>query len=122
MGKKKELLFRLTKKDFKIQTFRSGGKGGQHQNTTNSGCRIIHKESGAVGEARDRRSFHKNKKIAFERLVKSKEFKKWHKIKVGYALQGIQDFEKKIEEEVDEWMKPKYLKIETYKPIGKGGE
>ena len=121
MGKK-ELLFTLTKKDFEIQTFRSGGKGGQHQNTTDSGVRIIHPESGAVGEARDTRSYHKNKKLAFKRLVKSKKFKKWHKIKSGYALMGIQNFKEKIEKEVDEWMKPENLKIETYKPIGKKGE
>jgi protein subunit release factor B len=37
---KKEKLFSITKKDFKIQTFRSGGKGGQHQNKTNSGVAI----------------------------------------------------------------------------------
>ena len=30
--KKWEPLFTLTKKDFEMQTFRSGGKGGQHQN------------------------------------------------------------------------------------------
>lgn len=49
----KELLFSLTKKDFRIETFRSGGKGGQHQNKTDSGVRIVHLESGAVGESRE---------------------------------------------------------------------
>ena len=115
---KKELLFSLTKKDFEIQTFRSGGKGGQHQNKTNSGCRIIHRESGAIGVSRDSRSFHQNKKLAFERLVKSKEFKSWHRIKAGYALQGIEDFKKEIEKQVKNTMKPKNLKVEYYSPIG----
>ena len=45
----RELLFSLTKNDFELQFFRAGGKGGQKQNKTSSGCRIIHKESGAVG-------------------------------------------------------------------------
>ena len=115
---KKELLFSLTKKDFEVQTFRSGGKGGQKQNKTSSGCRIIHKESGAVGEARDSRSFHQNRKLAFGRLTKSKKFKKWHKIKVGYALQGIENHKKKIKEQVDNMTKEENLKIETYTPIG----
>ena len=108
----------MTKKDFKIQTFRSGGKGGQHQNKTNSGCRIIHKGSKAVGEARDSRHFNQNKKLAFERLVKSKEFKSWHRIKVSYALQGIENFEKEIERQVKNTMKPENLKVEYYSPIG----
>ena len=56
----KELLFTIRKKDFEIQTFRSGGKGGQHQNKTDSGVRIIHKASGAVGESRNDKSQHRN--------------------------------------------------------------
>ena len=73
----KELLFSVTKKDLVVQTFRAGGKGGQHQNSTDSGVRIIHKDSGAVGESREERSQHQNKKIAFKRLVKSQKFKTW---------------------------------------------
>jgi protein subunit release factor B len=38
----KELLFSLTKKDFRIDTFRAGGKGGQKQNKTSSGVRVTH--------------------------------------------------------------------------------
>jgi len=52
----KNKLLNLNRKDFEIQTFRSGGKGGQHQNTTDSGVRIVHKESGAIGESRNYRS------------------------------------------------------------------
>lgn len=118
MRKKKDLLYRLTKKNFEIQTFRSGGKGGQHQNKTNSGVRIIHKESGAVGESRESRHQHINKKLAFERMYKSKEFQQWHKKKVGYALQGIENMKKEIEEKVKNMMKEENLKIETYTPIG----
>lgn len=41
----KELLFSITKKDFKVDTFRCGGKGGQNQNKVESGARITHLEN-----------------------------------------------------------------------------
>lgn len=115
MRKKKELLFSLTKKDFIVETFKSGGKGGQHQNKTDSGVRIKHPESGAVGESRETRSQANNKKIAFERLKNTKEFKKWYKIKTSYALKGIEDYNKQIEKQIDNLMNPKNLKIEIRK-------
>lgn len=67
--KERELLFSVTKKDFRIYTFRAGGKGGQKQNKTSSGVRFTHIESGAVGESREERSQHRNKEIAFKRCV-----------------------------------------------------
>ena len=51
----RELLFSVTKKDLRIDTFRAGGKGGQNQNKRNTGVRVTHPDSGAVGEARDQR-------------------------------------------------------------------
>jgi peptide chain release factor 1 len=65
----RELLFSITKDDFDVQTFRCGGCGGQNRDKVESGVRIIHRESGAVGECRETRDQHKNKKIAFKRLV-----------------------------------------------------
>ena len=88
----KELLFSLTKKDFRVDTFRSGGKGGQYQNVT---------DSGAVGESRDERSQHQNKKKALERLVASKTFQVWHK-KKAFEMMGIIKTKEQIEKEVDE--------------------
>lgn len=58
MNKEKTLLFSLTKKDFTIQTFCTGGKGGQHRNAKQNGVRIIHPASGAVAEHRDGRDQH----------------------------------------------------------------
>ena len=103
----RELLFTVTKKDFKVQTFRSGGKGGQHQNKTDSGVRIIHGESGARGECRNHRQQYQNKKEALRRLTDSKKFKIWINTKVHEIIEG-----KKIEEKVEEQMIPENLKVE----------
>lgn len=105
---KRELLFSITKKDFRVDTFRSGGKGGQYQNTTDSGVRIVHVESGAVGESREERSQPQNKKKALQRLVESPIFKTWHKRKVAEILRNLTS----IEDEVERQMSPENLKIE----------
>jgi protein subunit release factor B len=104
----KELLFSVTKADFDFQTFRSGGKGGQNQNKVESGVRIIHHASGAVGESRTERSQHQNKKYAFQRLVKSDKFQKWLKIRCSEAVGRKIN----IEEEVKKMLHPKFLKVE----------
>ena len=109
----KELLFSLGKKDFRIDTFRSGGKGGQHQNKTNSGVRITHPESGAVGESREERSQLQNKKKAFERLVETKEFKIWHRLKCAAVIQGQDEINKMIEQKIEACLKPEFIITET---------
>lgn len=107
----RELLFSVTRKDFEIETFRVGGKGGQHQNKTESGVRIVHKDSGAVGEARDSRSQHINKKEAFNRLVSSPKFKLWIKKRINEELNKTLT-EQEVQKLVDDMMKPENLKIE----------
>lgn len=52
----------------RVETFRSGGPGGQHQNTTESGVRLVHLPTGARATARDERSQHRNRTLALERL------------------------------------------------------
>lgn len=108
--KEKKLLFSLTKKDFEIQTFRCGGKGGQNVNKVESGVRIIHTESGARGESRTHREQHKNKVEAFKRLTQSEKFLKWHKIEVARRLGQLRD----IDRIVNEMMRDENLKIETF--------
>lgn len=51
-----------------VETFRAGGPGGQHQNVTDSGVRLRHRESGVVVTSRARRSQHLNKKECLRRL------------------------------------------------------
>jgi len=109
--KKRTLLFSVTKKDFEIQTFRAGGPGGQHQNKTDSAVRIIHKESGAVAVARDSRSQHTNRKLAFRRLVNSKKFQLWIKRK---SIE-IETDKEAIKKKVEEMMKPENIKVEVLK-------
>lgn len=94
--KKRELLFSVTRKDFRRDTFRAGGKGGQKQNKTDSGVRFTHIESGAVGESREERSQHQNEKIAFRRCVESPKFQSWHKRKVAELTLDRQTLEKRI--------------------------
>lgn len=65
----RQLMFSVTIKDCEVQTFRSGGKGGQNQNKRDTGVRIIHHPSGARGEARDERSQLQNKRLAFTRMA-----------------------------------------------------
>ena len=57
----------------RVETFRAGGKGGQHQNTTESGVRLIHLPTDVRVTARNERSQHRNKTLALERLRRKLE-------------------------------------------------
>lgn len=108
MSNRSTPLFSITKKDFRVEYFRAGKKGGQKQDKTSSACRITHLQSGAVGECRSHRSQHQNRKAALERLVVSSPFKKWLRMECAAREQGYQN----IEARIDELMEEKNLKIE----------
>ena len=55
-------------RDVTFDTFRAGGPGGQHQNTTDSAVRATHRPTGLSAVAREERSQHRNKALALERL------------------------------------------------------
>lgn len=110
----RELLFSITKKDFRIDTFRSGGKGGQNQNSRDTGVRIVHLDSGAVGESRSQRTQGLNKKLAFKHLLANEIFKKWYRVECARRLGQVLE----IEDSVDSLLNPKNLKVEVKTKTG----
>lgn len=101
--------FSVTIKDCEVQTFRSGGAGGQNQNKVSSGVRIIHHPSGARGECRETRDQLQNKRRAFVKMAQSPKFKLWVNRQLFFAG-------KSPEEIVAEQMISENLKIE-YMPF-----
>ena len=103
-------LLSLTKKDFRFDTFCTGGKGGQNQNKREMGVRITHKVTGIGYECREERSQIQNKKKAFAKLCNDKQFRLWLKHK---SLKVVG--QKSIAEVVEESIDTKNLKIEVKK-------
>lgn len=60
-------------RDCRVDTLRAGGKGGQHQNVTDSAVRLTHLPTGIVVVARERRSQHRNRQVALGRLRRKLE-------------------------------------------------
>ncbi len=99
----------VTIKDCEVQTFRSGGKGGQNQNKRDTGVRVIHHPSRARGESREERSQLQNKRSAFVRMAESKEFRAWVRLRHAQIAGDV-------ERAVQDAMRPENLLIETFDP------
>jgi protein subunit release factor B len=106
MSRKK--LFSVTLDDCEIQTFTAGGPGGQHQNTSNTAVRIIHRTSGAVGTSRAERSQLQNKKAAFRRMTEHPKFMTWLNREI-FRLSGKPSAEELTEKD----MEPQNLRVEV---------
>lgn len=104
----REKLFSVTKADLVEETFRAGGKGGQHQNKTNTGVRLRHPPSGAVAESRSSRSQAENRQLAFKKLVATDAFTRWLRVETARRLG-----KPSIEDVVEQQMAPGNIKVEV---------
>ncbi len=70
-----EIDIKIEDKDLRVDTYRSGGAGGQHVNKTESAIRLTHIPTGIVVACQNERSQHKNRAAAMK-MLKAKMYER----------------------------------------------
>ena len=104
----RELLFSITKDDFKIDWFSGTGAGGQYRNKHQNCIRLHHKDSGVTVTGQSNRDRISNQKEAMNNLINHPKFKIWHIQKINEVVSGLT-----LEQKIDEMITPENLKIEV---------
>jgi len=104
--------FSVTLRDCRVDTFRCGGKGGQNVNKIESGVRIIHLDSGAVGQSCDERTQLQNKRIAFRRMTETPAFQAFIRVASGRELAEAAEIERRARRQVERDMLEENLRWE----------
>ncbi len=106
----------INDKDLRVDTYRSGGAGGQHVNVTDSAVRITHLPSGIVVQCQNERSQIMNRKVAMRllaaKLLSLEEEKRDAEIRKAYGEKGEASFGSQIRSYV---MHP-YTMVKDHRP------